>query len=158
MKFLSGKDEIDELNWMTDKVLYYDLPQITDNYVVHARGFVINRDVWLDPFSLRMSHGRLWRYCICPHYGYEWGMNPFDWEQYDDIDGLVYFSITGSGSFLVPHPRMVNVNSMDVGLLDALLRDLEVPNNLSIYWTVDDPKDPENVTTQKITASRIFES
>lgn len=112
------------MEWRTPRVPWSDLPQITDSYVVHARGFTIDGDVWFDPYSVRSSHSGLWSDVVSDHYDIEWDGSGHE------IDEVLYWSITGSETFVIDHPPRDDNEARITELLD----ELEVPDDAHVRW------------------------
>lgn len=99
------RNEIEEIeyDWKTQFIHYDDLIHTRREYVVHARGFTLDEDVWFDQYAVRKGHSRFWHDIISDNYE--------NAEQWDDVsDNSLYWSLTGSGSFVLQHPKIENMN------------------------------------------------
>lgn len=92
-----------EYNWENQFIHYDDLIHTRREYVVHARGFTLDKDVWFDQYAVRQGHSRFWYDIISDNYE--------NAEEWDDVsDNSLYWSLTGSGSFVLQHPKIENMN------------------------------------------------
>lgn len=112
------------MRWMTDPVTWDELPQVTDDYVVHARGFVVDSDIWLDPFAVRSGHKKLWREVVSDEYD-------IDWNGHRDTtpESVLYWSITGSSVLIVQ-------GSSDIEEYVELFDELDMPDDAQIHGDV----------------------
>lgn len=118
-----------ELQWRLGETTWADLPHVTDNYVVHARGFVVGDEIWFNPLALFGGHRRFWN---------EYLADEYDTDTWDDFDRqTLYFSITGAPVFTIQHPSPDEVTPEAVGRLDALLAELAVPDDAHVHWKTD---------------------
>lgn len=89
--------------------VWSELPQVADDYVVHARGFTIGDDIHLDAASLRLEHHRWWNDHLRHHHDApEWPPGE-RWPTYADrevSEPSLYWSINGNNLILLQHPRI----------------------------------------------------
>lgn len=114
----------DDLTWRTDITDWEDLPQIAYDYVVHARGVIIEGDIWIDHYNLMINHDIWWDQSLSEEY---------------DAKGLkqlesITFSITGSPSVIVHHPQLNEGHGKLKWQLGTMLREMDASDDTMIYW------------------------
>lgn len=119
----------DELSWATPESTYDSLIQVTDSYVVHARGFTVEQDIWLDEYAINFGHKRWWLTQIEDIYERSWDEhNPHD---------VLYWSITGASKILVQAPGFNTVSREGVARMMQTLAALDVPDDARISWAME---------------------
>lgn len=118
------------MEWKTPKKKYSEIPQVTDSYVVHARGFTVGNDIWFDYYALNKGHKFWWNSKLQDEYGFNW-----------DHGKVLYWSITGSESFIIQYPRYEERTEEDIQRLNNTLDALEVSKNCNIVWASNDDGD-----------------
>jgi len=120
------------VEWVLGETTWNDLIQVTDNYVVHARGFTVGDNIWLDEYSVHRSHYHLWdtqmeEFYEAAEYSGRWG-------EYDpEIDeSVLYWSITGAPTFIVQHPKTLMFDDRALEQLKGTLQALDCPNDVSV--------------------------
>lgn len=143
---------VSELVWKTEKTEWGKLVQITDGYVVHARGFTIGKDIWLDGYAVRVDHSTLWDTVMSEHYeDIKWsGSGRGTFPDYRGLQSL-YWSITGLGSFLMQAPKLTDIKPEAVARLSMLLDELKTPEDADINWYIDE------TDSVRVTKSRLPE-
>lgn len=117
------------MKWKTEPTTWDELIQVTDDYVVHARGFTIDEDIWLDEYSLRLGHHRCWNDLVRHEYGYPKWPDNVSWTLYSaqNIDRpAIYWSIIGDSMFTVQYPRLRNMGRERFALVEGTLEALEI--------------------------------
>jgi hypothetical protein len=119
-----------EFEWVPGRVRYGDLPQVRDEYVVHARGFVLDETVLVDPYAVAGGHASSWEAVFADRYG------GADWR--DAADRYLYWSVTGSGTFFLQHPRRDELSEETVEYLRSFLYAVGVDPDASVAFVDDD--------------------
>lgn len=125
------------MKWKTEPRQYEDLIQITDEYVVHARGFTIGSDIWLDEYSLRLGHHRYWNDVLRYEYGCPEWESGVSWTLYsaNQIEQEnIYWSILGSGLITIQYPRLRNMDEEEFELVMKTLDELDVPDSTEVRF------------------------
>lgn len=119
------------MNWRTRPRKWNDLVQVTDSYVVHARGFTIGEDVWIDHYAVHGGHKSWWNKKLEDEYDHSW-----------DHEDVLYWSVTGSGTFIMQYPRFPEASREQKKRLVDFLDVFGYPENEKITWkkTVDEYK------------------
>jgi hypothetical protein len=128
------------LNWETTPVNWDELVQVTDGYVVHARGFTIDEDIWLDQYALHGGHHAHWNKILMDHYDAEKWEPRVPWPEYvEDHLGkeTVYWSITGSPSFIIQFPLLEDITERQEELLKATFDTLSTPDYTNVTFNSD---------------------
>lgn len=138
----------DDLVWKFGETTADNIQQIKEQLTVHARGFVVGTDVWFDEYAVMMGHKYAWEQIIQQYYD---GLN---WV--DVSDNGLYFSIVGSGSFVLQHPIGYNITQKHLETLYALceLMEFDADYTLTIRHEEYDPYLDGGKTT-KITVSEL---
>lgn len=101
----------DDLEWAFGETVADDIQQMADQLTVHARGFVLETDVWFDEYAVMMGHKYAWNTKISKHY---------DEDSWVDVsDNCLYFSLGGTGSFILQHPIGHNITQKHLETLLA---------------------------------------
>lgn len=111
------------MNWKTSPTQWSELVQVTDSYVVHARGFTVDGDIWLDHYAVNGGHKRWWNNKLEEIYGHSW-----------DHENVLYWSVTGSGTFLMQFPRYENATDVQKQNLKKFLKTFGYPENEKFNW------------------------
>lgn len=122
---------MNSLNWETAPKQWDQLIQVTDDYVVHARGWTVEDDILLDEYNAKLEHKRWWKEELGDKYGFSW-----------KDDRVLYWSITGSNSFIVQYPRYGEHTESHIEQLRATLDELNVPDSINVRWkeTIENSK------------------
>lgn len=125
------------LTWMTEEKSWDELIQITDNYVVHARGFTIGDDLYLDEYSLRSEHHRWWNdivrhYYNLPEYGRRQNWNVYAGKNIEQT--WVYWSINATGMFLLQNPKKEYLDEETFNLAMETLDALDTPEDAVVKF------------------------
>lgn len=116
--------------------LWGELPQVTDSYVVHARGFSVGSDLWLDAYNLYEEHSKHWNELV--RHEYDYPELSVDWEDYaDSIDEpYLYWSITGTSTLIIQHPHADTFTEDEVQLLYDIVTTLQIPGDVRVVCGV----------------------
>lgn len=138
------------MNWKTEPIDYDDLLQVTDNYVVHARGFTIGNDIWFDQYALRLGHHRYWNDVVRYEYNFpEW--EPYtSWTLYSSQNirqNTVYWSIVGSGLIVIQYPRLRSMGEHCYELAVKTLEAMNVPDNTEVRFENIEPDQDKGATS-----------
>lgn len=124
------KSQYQSFNWRAGKDDFDELIQVTDEYVVHARGFTVENEVWLDEYAVRSSHSSLWQQLLQDEYGGSW-RNGFP-------NQTLYWSVTGTGVFLMQYPRIEDLTDEALYRLAHFLKSFNVSGDTQLTWKVND--------------------
>lgn len=118
-----------EFSWKTAKKPFSELTQVQDDYVVHARGFTVDTDVWLDEYAVLGGHKMAWKQVIGKIYD-----KPYE---YYLPDNMLYWSVTGSSTFVLQHPTYYNAPDGTAQYLKDFLLEFEVPEDSRVSWNIN---------------------
>lgn len=147
---LSIETAIDEptWDWQTPPRQWDELLQVTDDYVVGARGYCIGTDVWLDEYAVFGGHSGLWNRQMVDAYEIDsWdATEELDWFDAQFADTMYYWSVTGGQNVVVRYPRLAQTTDRQVAMLGYFFRDgLGAPGDAALVWSIDDRD--ETITT-----------
>lgn len=128
----------DDLVWKTEPTSWDDLIQVRAEYVIHARGFTVGPDVWLDEYSLYGDHANLWRQAL--ERTYDDDFPTWDGDSYETLprDDVLYWSVTGAPSLLVQYPYVEAATGDDIARAAMLCVTLNVPPDARVSWAVSE--------------------
>jgi len=115
-----------EFNWITEEKEFQDLIQVTSDYVVHARGFTVGNDIWLDEYAVRGGHSMFWRKVLKDEY-------QCDYEELLPGD-MLYWSVTGSSVFILQYPLYNNAPDETEQYLMEFLDEFGVTEEDRVVW------------------------
>jgi len=119
----------DELEWYYDEIQYDDLLQVSDGYVVHARGFTVEDQVVVDQYALNGGHKRWWQQKLVDEFDRDW--------RDDDPNQVLYWSVTGSGTFTIQYPGLAIASVESIGRIKQTWEAMEVPDDMQIGWLLE---------------------
>ncbi|MFB6236949.1 MAG: hypothetical protein ABEH81_01125 [Halopenitus sp.] len=113
-----------EIEFKTDITDWEDLPQIKDGYVVHARCFIIDGDVWIDHYNLMVSLDHWWKRSLSQKYDYDSYKN----------DDVIAFQISASEAISVVHPTLDEDCGRQKWCLGRFLEEMGANEDTKIHW------------------------
>lgn len=127
----------DEVVWKTPHKKIPELVQTTDDYVVHARGIMVDNEVWFDEYCIATGHLNAWNKDIRNEYGLPRVTPNRDWNEYqleyfEDIP--LYFSYTGSNTFILKYPHRQLLTDDGRWRLYLLLESMDAPDKQTISF------------------------
>lgn len=115
------------------------LPQVTDNYVVHARGFSLGNKIWFDAYNLHSEHTHLWNDCVSQETEYD--QYDGDWptflERTNFDEPWLYWSISSPGQLLIQHPQLEDISDDQFQQIADLVNALNIPKDAIITFSRD---------------------
>lgn len=141
----------EDLVWRFGETTADDIVHIESQICNHARGFVLDNDIWFDQYAVMMGHRFAWNSHISPHYP--------EAEKWIDVsDNGLYFSITGSGSFILQHPIGHNITQKHLETLYALGQKMEFADGYEVTLRNEEYDSYENSRdTEKVSFEQIYE-
>lgn len=126
----TGGSAYDTYRWRTPKKQWDELVQVTDSYVVHARGWTVENDIWLDEYAVKSGHKKWWSRQLEEEYDGHWT------DTYPNQ--VLYWSITGGSAFILQQPQLDNLTDESVFRLKDTLDELQVPNDCEVHFSDGD--------------------
>lgn len=135
MKYNSSlkKRKIDRM--MSNKT-WNELPQVTDNYVVHARGYNVSDKMWFDVYSFHPDHMNLWNKEVRHELDYP-KYEDEKWVDYADEnvdESWLYWCVTGSSGLTVQRQSLKDMTQGQMQLILDIVLALRVPEEESVSF------------------------
>jgi|GEM_PF-6806419 len=124
-----AESDYDELSWFYDERRYDELLQVTDAYVVHARGFTVEDQIVLDEYALNGGHKRWWQQKLADEFDRDW--------RDDGPNQVLYWSITGSGTFTIQYPGLAAASVESIGRVKQTWDAMGVPDDAQVGWLLE---------------------
>lgn len=141
----------EDLEWRFGETTADDIQHVKSQLCSHARGFVLDNEIWFDQYAVMMGHRFAWNSFVSHHY-------PDDEKWVDVSDNALYFSFTGSGNFVIQYPIGNNLTKKHLETLYALCQKLELDPEYDILLRNEeyDSRTNNNDVTY-VTPNEIYE-
>lgn len=121
---------------MISRKLWDELPQVTDDYVVHARGYSVSDKIWFDIYSFHTDHMNLWNKEV---------REDLDYPKYEDElwvdyaeehvdEPWLYWCVTGSGGLTIQRQSLEDMTAEQMQLIADIVLELQIPEDESVTF------------------------
>lgn len=113
-----------------------ELPQVTDDYVVHARGYNVSDMMWFDVYNFCTDHMNLWNKEVRDVLDYP----PYEdeeWVSYADKyveEPWLYWCVTGGSGFTIQRQVLDDMTEDQMQLVFDVIEELQIPEDETVTF------------------------